>query len=162
MRSARMLRGSGWRMLALGGIGWFDISVCHRSSPSPRLPSGSPSTMAFETMASSRCSSECCLPSALGGQGSRSPKIRLNLINSGSEMNWPRNKRTRCPDQASSTAWILDGFSGRERSTPRTSAPSALPVGMISITSPFHFKCLGGYPQTLQPVCSIFSEIGQE
>ena len=40
---------SAYSMLALGGSGRYDMSVCHTASPAPRLPIGSPFSTTLET-----------------------------------------------------------------------------------------------------------------
>src|SRR5581483_9242119 len=62
------------------------------------------------------------------------PKRRLKPMRSSSSSRWSRNSSTRWSSHA---RWIAAKArsSSRRRSTPRISAPSAAPVGMISISA---------------------------
>jgi len=63
---------------------------------------------------------------------SMSPKRRVKATCCCGVILWPRQKMTPCSSKARSISAKILSPSGRDRSTPRISAPTAAPVGMTS------------------------------
>ncbi len=107
----------------MGGSGSKVLSLCHSSPPSPLGSTWSRRWMGLDW-------------SLLNAGMLSLPNRSANRACSSSSMGWSLKKSTRCSSQPCLMAWTSSSDNGLRRSTPVTSAPMFLVMGLNSIMSP--------------------------